>query len=207
MEPGSFLLERRCREWSVGLLFSANRNVQCSGTHPCSNCSRSSKPCIFVAAGTDVPIIILDNNRNRSSAARSVVRQRPAAPRLSPAMDDERYFYYFDVFAHRNSFSGKNRLFTEDVKRMGELQRLPYFLDSIRALGAIQAHKLALPSQSRQAGDAYTSYALYSQAVIGLRKSLDRQKHGMSDSDRTALLWTTLFLGMFEVGLLPVMIL
>lgn len=122
-------------------------------------------------------------------------------------MDDERYFYYFDVFARRNSFSGKTRLFTEDVKQMGELQRLPYFLNSIRALGAIQAHKLALSCQSHQTGDAYTSYALYSQAVFGLRKSLDRQKHGMSDSNRTALLWTTLFLGMFEVSLLPVMIL
>ncbi|OAQ99582.1 hypothetical protein LLEC1_02938 [Akanthomyces lecanii] len=128
-----------------------------------------------------------------------MVRQRPAAPRASPAIDDERYFYYFDVFAQRNSFSGKTRLFTDDVKQMGELQRLPYFLNSIRALGAIQAYKLGPSCQRRHIGDAYTSYALYSQAVTGLRKSLDGQQHGLSDSNRTALLWTTLFLGMFEL--------
>lgn len=80
---------------------------------------------------------------------------------------------------------------------MSELQTVPYFLNSIRALGAIQAFQLAPPGQQRQ--DTYTSYALYSQAVIGLRKSLDRQDEAMSDSKRTALLWTTLFLGMFEV--------
>lgn len=114
-------------------------------------------------------------------------------------MDDERYFYYFDVFAQRNSFSGKSRPFTSDIKEMGELQTLPYFLDSIRALGAMQASRLAPSCRSRPAAETYTSYALYSQAVIGLRKSLDRQQDSMSNSNRTALLWTTLFLGMFEV--------
>ncbi|KAJ3474979.1 hypothetical protein NLG97_g9623 [Lecanicillium saksenae] len=108
-------------------------------------------------------------------------------------MDDERYFYYFDVFAQRNSFSGKSHRFTDDVKQLGELHTAPYFLNSVRALGAIQALKLSASA------DTYVSYALYSQAVIGLRKSLDDQKEKMSDSNRTALLWTTLFLGMFEL--------
>ncbi|TQV97044.1 l-psp endoribonuclease family [Cordyceps javanica] len=172
----------------------------------------AGKPCIYVAAtaSNDVPIIILTTTTttsrpSRPLGARSVVA-RPrraaaaAAPRPSPALDDDRYFYYFDVFARRNSFSGKDHLFTQDVKQMAALQTLPYLLDSIRALGAVQASKLAPPpGKGRHAADAYTSYTLYSRAVVGLRRSLDRQQESMSDPDRTALLWTTLFLGMFEL--------
>ncbi|KAJ6782111.1 hypothetical protein PWT90_08400 [Aphanocladium album] len=184
----------RCQRCAAG-------HLKCSGTNPCSNCTRKGMPCSYVAANKDnVPIIIVgasSRSKPGSSVALVVSRQRTAAaaaaPRASPAMDDERYFYYFDVFAQRNNFSGKNRLFTDDVKQMGELQTVPYFLNSVRALGAIQATKLS------GSGNTYASYALYSQAVVGLRKSLDEQQETMSDSKRTALLWTTLFLGMFEL--------
>lgn len=119
-------------------------------------------------------------------------------------MDDERFFYYFDVFAQRNNFNGKKHMFTKDVKQMSELQTSPYFLNSIRALGAFQASKLQASEQrGKYTGDAYSGYVFYSQAVAGLRQSLDGQQKTFSQSNRTALLWTTLFLGMFEVRSSP----
>ncbi|OAA35378.1 C6 finger domain protein [Beauveria brongniartii RCEF 3172] len=177
----------------------AASHLKCSGTNPCANCSRKDTPCIYAtAASTDMPIIIVESGKAVVSLA-TARRRSVAVPGASPALDDERYFYYFDVFARRNSFSGKKHSFTDDVKQMGELQTVPYFLNSIRALGAIQASKLAPSCNTRLRSDTCTSYALYAQAVTGLRKSLDRQKQGLSDTNRTALLWTTLFLGMFEV--------
>ncbi|KAM3513866.1 hypothetical protein MY11210_002494 [Beauveria gryllotalpidicola] len=179
----------------------AASHLKCSGTNPCANCSRKDTPCIYATATSpDVPIIILESGR--AVVALATARRRSAAaaaPGASPALDDERYFYYFDVFARRNNFSGKKHSFTDDVKQMSELQTVPYFLNSIRALGAIQASKLAPSCNTRLPSDTCTSYSLYSQAVTGLRKSLDRQEQGLSDTNRTALLWTTLFLGMFEL--------
>ncbi|ATY59336.1 Zn(2)-C6 fungal-type DNA-binding domain [Cordyceps militaris] len=178
----------------------ARSHLKCSGATPCTNCNSKGTSCIYAVATTaDAPIIILTpSSRPGHAAASSVVRRKAAAPRPGPALDDARYFYYFDVFAQRNSFTGKNHSFTMDVRQMAELQTVPYFLNSIRALGAIQASRLT-PPKSRHAGDAYTSYTLYSKAVVGLRKSLDEREGKMADSSRTALLWTTLFLGMFEL--------
>ncbi|OAA73366.1 Zn(2)-C6 fungal-type DNA-binding domain protein [Cordyceps fumosorosea ARSEF 2679] len=179
----------------------ASSHLKCSGATPCSNCSNKDKPCIYAAAtSTDIPLIIIASGKPGRPATSLAARRRApvASPWPSPGLDDERYFYYFDVFARRNSFSGKGRLFTQDVKRMAELHALPYFLDSVRALGAIQASRLSL-SSSTHAVDTYTSYTLYSQAVSGLRNSLGKQRETMSASSRTALLWTTLFLGMFEL--------
>lgn len=187
---------------------------QCSGKNPCTNCERKGKACTFAATDTDAegPIIIVEGGSLGKTATFAVARRAAAAaamrqsatPRASPTVDDERYFYYFEVFAQRNDFNGKNRLFTHDIKQLSELQTSPYFLNSIRALGALQASKLLPPNRTAGSlGNTYTSYALYSQAVIGLRKSLDRHQNKMSQSNRTALLWTTLFLGMFEVSKLP----
>ncbi|KAM3461702.1 hypothetical protein MY5147_007858 [Beauveria neobassiana] len=177
----------------------AASHLKCSGTNPCANCSRKNTQCIYAtAASTDVPIIIVESSRAVVSLA-TARRRSAAAPGSSLALDDERYFYYFDVFARRNSFSGKKHSFTDDVKQMSELQTVPYFLNSIRALGAIQASKLAPSCNTHLRSDTCTGYALYAQAVTGLRKSLDRQNQGLSDTNRTALLWTTLFLGMFEL--------
>lgn len=181
--------------------------MQCSGNTPCSNCERKGKPCSYAAPTADKPIIILGSGGHASTLTFAVTTKhskgtaRLKTPlRPSPAMDDERFFYYFDVFAQRNNFNGKKHLFTKDVKQMSELQTSPYLLNSIRALGAFQASKLQASEQrGKYTGDAYSGYVFYSQAVAGLRQSLDGHQKTFSQSNRTALLWTTLFLGMFEV--------
>lgn len=135
----------------------------------------------------------------------SAVRRRSnkvlsPAPLAGPGVEDECYMYYFQIFSQRNNFTGKKgQFFADEVKHLAGAHASPFFLDSLRALGALQAAKL-LPSEDKSGNKhVYSSVVFYAKAVASLRESLEVNADKMSEAMRTALLWTTLFLGMYEV--------
>ncbi|KAF7547428.1 hypothetical protein G7Z17_g7747 [Cylindrodendrum hubeiense] len=147
--------------------------------------------------------ILIDRGKQKTIASyvppaktRVVVHrvQMNTSPRADPALF---YFYYFDVFLRKNSFSCQGK-FTVDVKEL--MQRSTcggYLRDAVLSLGAMEAVKLQSadgPSQHETYRFALSSYM---NSVAGLRDALERHSH--EPQLRLNVLWTTLLLGLFEL--------
>jgi hypothetical protein len=178
---------------------------QCSGERPCSNCGKKNIPCFYTPASANKPVVFVESGKHETadivpvkSTATTFTTTTPA-PVAGPGVDDTCYFYYFDICSQRNNFTGKKKHFADDVRLLSGSQSLPFFLDSLRALGALQAAKLLPRQDTRRHGHVYSSVVFYAKAVASLRESLETSHEIMSASTRTTLLWTTLFLGMYEV--------
>ncbi len=185
---------------------------QCSGEQPCSNCAKKSLACKYGPAAASKPVIFVEGgSRHRtvdSPASQSIVHRSSRAapvPLAGPGVEDECYMYYFEIFSQRNNFTGKRKHFADDVKQLSGSHAAPFFLDSLRALGALQAAKLLPLDVNSRKQHAYSSVVFYAKAVESLRESLEMDEEKMSSAKRTTLLWTTLLLGIYEVrvGTLP----
>lgn len=132
---------------------------------------------------------------------RTSTDRRAAVPPLSRLTDDKLSFlYYFDVFARRNNFTGKKNSLVGQVKQLSGLHSCSYLMDAMLSLGAIQAVKLDAPDTPHQTECLATALECYSNSIIGLRDTINGMITKMGDDGRhDTVLWTTLFLGLFEV--------
>ena len=182
-------------------LFQANLCLigQCSGEQPCSNCGKKKLSCSYnTSASANKPVVFVKTGKHSTVNTVAFKRTIPA-PVAGPGVDDTCYFYCFEVFSRRNNITGKKEHFADDVKHLSGSHAAQFFLDSLRALGALQAAKLLPREDARRRNHVYSSVVFYAKAVASLRESLEMSQDTMSDSKRTTLLWTTLFLGMYEV--------
>lgn len=201
--------------------------VQCSGQQPCATCKRRSISCTFSDAKTSRAFIhvdqrkaVPDTSKNRSrpafkSVSRGVssnvsvynrVASLSASSLGSPCrLTDEhtRYFYFFDVFASRNRFDGRGSTASDELKELSSLNSTGagFLTDAMLSLGALHSVKLGAPGNESHHMVLCRSLRFYSRSVVGLRGILN--EHGKKlDELREAVLWTTLLLGLFEVGAL-----
>ncbi|OHW91978.1 C6 finger domain-containing protein [Colletotrichum incanum] len=154
--------------------------------------------CIFPASppSGDGTIIMLDRGKiHTAKDFRTPKASHPPAP-LSDATTN--YLFCFDLFVRRNSFTGREPFFLSDVqnlvKRSGGMQQNPrhYLLNAMLALGAMQTKPLGtLETQKR----LRFAMEFYSQSLAELREAVSN----FSSSQRDSILWTTLFLGLFEL--------
>ncbi|KAK2034484.1 hypothetical protein LX32DRAFT_634304, partial [Colletotrichum zoysiae] len=109
-----------------------------------------------------------------------------------------KYLFYFDLFVRRNSFTGREPFFLSDlqnaVKSPSSMQLHPrsYLLDAMLALGAM--HATLVGELERQTGLRFATES-YMKSVAELREVVS----SFSSSQRNTILWTTLFLGLFEL--------
>ncbi|KAK1254718.1 hypothetical protein MKX08_008713 [Trichoderma sp. CBMAI-0020] len=108
------------------------------------------------------------------------------------------YLYYFDVFAKRNNFTGKQHLFADEVKQLSGLHSHSYLMDAMLSIGAIQAVKLNAPDVPPRNECLTTALEHYSKSIIGLRDAINSLRK-RDDSRQNTVLWTTLLLGLFEL--------
>lgn len=107
------------------------------------------------------------------------------------------YLQYFDVFIHRNNFTGRDVSFLTGVQGLikagrGHLEPDSYLLNAMLALGAMQAHSLGALQPL-----ACLRFALeaYMRSIAQLRSAVAAS----SSETRTGILWSTFFLGLYEV--------
>ncbi|KAF7552502.1 hypothetical protein G7046_g7390 [Stylonectria norvegica] len=177
---------------------------KCSGNSPCSNCEHRGLVCKYSATNTDKSPILVDRGKQQTistfgaptkdSEAGTEILRLTRSPKLDTASF---YFYYFDVFLRKNKFTGDNSS-SEDVGRLlGQSTSGSYLADAMLSLGAMESIKLRScdgPSWNENNRFALNSYA---KSVTGLRYALEHEID--KPQLRHKVLWTTLFLGLFEL--------
>ena len=120
-------------------------------------------------------------------------RESPYRPLRCPVV--YRHLYYFDVFVQRNTFVASTAPYDTDIKRLLGTESSSYLASAVTALGALQSSKLN-PSTRKE--DTYAALQAYSSSLIALQEIMARSK----SPSRLHVLWTTFFLGLFEVSCL-----
>ncbi|KAL7927065.1 fungal-specific transcription factor domain-containing protein [Trichoderma austrokoningii] len=183
-------------------------HLKCSGHAPCSNCERRHIACIFESTARKNIILVergeqktlatfkphMGTRKKQSPSNRSLVVSSPSMLADSALS----FLYYFDVFAKRNNFTGKQHQFVDEVKQLSGLHSYPYLMDAMVSIGAIQAVKLNAPDAPPRNECLTTALEHYSKSIVGLRDSINNARK-RDDSQQNTVLWTTLLLGLFEL--------
>jgi hypothetical protein len=112
---------------------------------------------------------------------------------------NEGFFYYFDIFVQRNSFTGRREDFRGDLVDMVGTVKGGYLADAMLAIGAMGMGKGSSGSSSARRGYSAAALGLYARSLRGLKQDIECGQ----DPSVTSILWTTLFLGLFEVRFPP----
>lgn len=159
-------------------------------------------------------IILVERGEQKTSAtftsyAKTRKKQSPSSSGSSLVSSPSRladnalsFLYYFDIFAKRNNFTGKQHLFADEVKQLSGLHSHPYLMDAMLSIGAIQAVKLNASDVPPRTECLTTALEHYSKSILGLRDAINNPRK-RDDSRQNTVLWTTLLLGLFEVRTCP----
>jgi hypothetical protein len=105
----------------------------------------------------------------------------------------DRHLYYFHLFVQRNTFVASTASYDTDIQKLLGTESGSYLTHAVTALGALQSSKLN-PSTRKE--DSYTALQAYSSSLIALQEAMVQS----NSPSRLNVLWTTLFLGLFEVS-------
>ncbi|KAH8124900.1 hypothetical protein ACSS6W_005142 [Trichoderma asperelloides] len=187
-------------------------HLKCSGQAPCSNCERRHITCIFgptTQKGSSNIILVERGEQKTPATFKSYIRTRqkqsPSSSGSSTVSSPSRltdnalsFLYYFDVFAKRNNFTGKEHLFSDEMKQLSGLHSSSYLMDAMLSIGAIQAVKLNASDVPSRNECLTIALEHYSKSIIGLRDSINSPRK-RDESRQNTVLWTTLLLGLFEL--------
>lgn len=121
------------------------------------------------------------------------------------------YLHHFYAFIRRNDFNGKAATVQRDLQQLGRCGPATYLRDAMLAIGAMHAANTAASSSSlfgegslpanKARGRRRAALEYYAAAVSGLSRTLAITSCNIPpDADlRDAVLWTTLFLGFYEL--------
>ncbi|CAK7235518.1 hypothetical protein SBRCBS47491_009321 [Sporothrix bragantina] len=118
------------------------------------------------------------------------------------------YLHHFYAFVRRNDFTGKASAVQQDLQQLGRLGPATYLRDAMLAIGAMHAANTSsypgdssLSSTTTSGVGRRAALEYYAAAVSGLSRTLATTSCDMPpDADlRDAVLWTTLFLGFYEL--------
>lgn len=121
-------------------------------------------------------------------------RRSPALLGAAPSSDPTpRHLYFFRTFLqHNHLLAGRGGSCEDDVQALVPTDLSRFLLNAVTALGALQSSRVNPPTHRQ---DHSFAIQAYSASLAGLRVA-------MSSCDlpsRLHVLWTTLFLGLFEV--------
>ncbi|KAK1989223.1 hypothetical protein LZ30DRAFT_696068 [Colletotrichum cereale] len=176
----------------------AASHSKCSGCIPCTRCQKRSIRCVFPASPPSENGHVIMVDRGKAHTVRDFRTPSASYLRAPLAQATTRYLFYFDLFVRRNSFTGSEPSFLSDVqsivKSSGSMQRhpRPYLLNAMLALGAM--HAALTGALEYQPGLRFATES-YLQSIAELRETVSN----FSSSQRDSILWTTLFLGLFEL--------
>ena len=117
---------------------------------------------------------------------------RPTQPSTQPF-----YIYHFQSFLRRNIFSGHGSVQADIEEIMSHSGSGDYLMNAILCLGAMEAvSRQATKTKPGMNGRQFATEA-YTNSIAGLRRALETQS---VNQHTTAVLWTTILLGLFEVS-------
>ncbi|KAH7347253.1 hypothetical protein B0T11DRAFT_322065 [Plectosphaerella cucumerina] len=196
MPPGPF--DRRTRRSRCTRC--AQSHTKCSGRHPCTRCQARGIICVFPSPSSATDTIVLHTGRHLTPATFGLPGHKPPLPRMpSPASPEETFLRYFDTFIQRNSFTGSGPSFLADVQSLAKTSGPSssssgaHLMNAMLALGAMQAHALG-PSPERPRAALHFALDAYARSISDLRAAVAE-----APAPHAAILWSTFFLGLFEL--------
>lgn len=131
--------------------------------------------------------------------------RRATSPAVPLADERFRLVGAFDLFARRNSFTGKKSTCGDEVRALAGLHagESGHLWEAMMALGAVYEARLGSEAALKRS-QTVTALGHYARAISGLRTAIDKGMSGRRRGkgpapEQTSILWTTLFLGLFEV--------
>ncbi|KAK8096878.1 hypothetical protein PG999_012822 [Apiospora kogelbergensis] len=119
-------------------------------------------------------------------------------PRLGPLLSTDqpvRYFYYFETFVQRNVFIPKMASYSHDIQKLSGSVSAQFLRHAVIALGALQASRLGAENRRACKKHEFAALEAYSASLVELRETMTNSP----SPPRLLVLWTTLFLGIFEL--------
>jgi hypothetical protein len=153
--------------------------LQCNGPVPCLYCRKKKVACLPQVGVRSTDIVFVDT------------KPVPAPQDISPGATDIALLQFFTVFLNRNDFAGTH-FDTEAI--ISSFQASQSLYHATLAIGSLDLRS----TSSRAERKAITTKALQS-----YQASISAFKSEIKSSDlrkNNAALWTTFFLGIFEVG-------
>ncbi|KAK7993794.1 hypothetical protein PG989_007175 [Apiospora arundinis] len=201
MPPGPFdsrIKRSRCKACSAS-------HLKCDNGRPCSHCKRRGSPCTYTSSTQKT--IRLEQAKHKtlesfSSKNRDVKRlqhdQLIMQSRFGPVLSSgptDRYLYYFEAFVQRNVFVPNMSSYNIDIRTLFGTTSGQFLRQAVVSLGALQASRVSADSRSSRKEDEYAALEAYSTSLLELRETMA----SCASPPRLLVLWTTLFLGIFEL--------
>ncbi|KAG5930898.1 hypothetical protein E4U59_000745, partial [Claviceps monticola] len=142
----------------------------------------------------------------RSGYLPQSVLPAPSAPRHS-IDETSRYLSFFDLFANRNSFTGRGRSTGDELKQLAELhsRKGNHVLQAMLAVGGMFVGRRNLTDTKARQETYLVALQHYSYSIAGLQEAIDglatrsktENRRKVQDA-RVCILWTTFLLGLLE---------
>ncbi|KAL5334409.1 hypothetical protein BJX70DRAFT_378400, partial [Aspergillus crustosus] len=181
--------------------YCAKRRIKCEGRVPCKQCDQRKLVCESQQQSSTVPVFVQDalfresTGATGSKVAVTATKQYPTPGPTNAIATDQHTFFLgqFVVFIKKNTLTVSFPLILPDLLAL--LPTSAVMHHAAAALGALEAAKLSLRTQSGQ-------IALRIAAVKSYRTALSTLQSCLTDAnvaERDDILWTTIFLGLFEL--------
>jgi hypothetical protein len=198
------ILRRRCvactrrkiKVRSIPIFCAPSNSLQCDGGPPCLYCIKKNQECIPQALPLKVGEVFI--NISAPSTRDNSVAVVPAQPlplysKVPQNISTQFVKHFFSVFLATNDFGG-----APDLKTIiAEFQTSSTLYHAIMAVGALDMSNKSLPSSAaKRKAAAVGALKAYSTSVVHFQSEIETKRFQDSDAN----LWTTLFLGLFEVS-------
>ncbi|OLN86677.1 hypothetical protein CCHL11_03852 [Colletotrichum chlorophyti] len=169
----------------------------------CTSCAASHTKkrgtlCVFSAQQSPEHAAAIVLSKGKHFTAHTFAATTVARPESPLADMTACYIYHFDMFIKRNSFAGGEPSFLTDVQSLSKVAsaseklKSSHLFSAMLALGAMQTHVLGISDNRKNLQFALSSYA---QSIGSLRRAVS----DTSPTSRARVLWSTFFLGLFEL--------
>ncbi|KAH0595117.1 hypothetical protein MHUMG1_06866 [Metarhizium humberi] len=175
-----------------------------------NNCARRRVACAYPARNAAATLILVERGKQKTATnwSQSTSRRRSYLARPECLTDQTcNYMSFFDAFTRANNFTGRVRTAGDEVKQLADLhsRKGSHLFNAILAVGAMYAGKLNHQHASSKREALSIAFQHYSYSIQGLREAIDGMNLGTSprlprhENQRVCILWTTFFLGVFEL--------
>ncbi|CZT12324.1 uncharacterized protein RCO7_09046 [Rhynchosporium graminicola] len=174
----------------------SRRRIKCEGGSPCSYCLKKKVTCIPPPAPKIAGVVFVNDNCSTSSSSKLPSEASEQAVIISKSMPQPEstnfISYFFTVFIVRNDFSG-GRLDRDGI--VANFQSSPSLYHAAMAVGALNASKDKFAPARESRAATVAALSSYKTSLVSFQDEIRDRDIGTND----AALWTTLFLGLFEL--------
>ncbi|KAL2069368.1 hypothetical protein VTL71DRAFT_15706 [Oculimacula yallundae] len=174
----------------------SRRRIKCEGGSPCLYCAKKQITCVPPPATKSTRVVFIDNTSQTSSISQAPSKpweQATIIPRGVKQPKSVNFIgHFFYVFIVRNDFSG-GLLDMDSI--VVNFQASPSLYHAVIAVGALNASKDNLSPIKERKAATVAALSSYKTSLVSFQEEI--QDRAISQND--AALWTTLFLGLFEL--------